>query len=115
MLGGAATDGARWLLVARTDDRPGVLAALAGVFSTRGVNVDSVVAVRGAGPGPPGTVLAVFRATQRRAVLLQRTVGRLDAVESADLQAHDGSALAVALAGVREAVAATGPPAGRGA
>ena len=97
----------RWVLLARTDDRPGALADLTGVFSTRGVNVDAVVAVRGAGDGQHGPVLAVFRSAERRARLLHRTVARLDAVRSTELRLHDGTPLAAALENLRQTVATT--------
>ena len=80
----------RWVLRVRSDDRPGVLAALAAVFASRGVNVDGVVALRGAHAGPPGTLGWVFSATRRRAEQLARTAERLDAVASVELAPADG-------------------------
>ena len=92
------------MLVAATDDRPGVVAALTGVFSTRGVNVDTVVAVRGSLDGAPGTVVAAFRASERRARLLQRVVGRLDAVDATELGPHEGAPLARVLVDLQRSV-----------
>ena len=106
-MSGAVPDGGvedlprRWRLLTRTDDRPGVLVALAGVFSTRGVNVDGVVALRGGQAGPAGTMTWVFTATARRAALLTRTVGRLDAVAEVRLDEVRGTT-AQALRGALE-------------
>lgn len=57
-------------------DQVGIVAKLTGVFSTRGVAVDSV-STQEHGSGRLGTVAVAFRAGERRARSLVRTVERL--------------------------------------
>lgn len=76
-----------WVAVVRTLDRTGVVTQLAGVFSTRGVNVDSIAT------GLTGTGVAditlTFRASPRRCQLLVRTVERLATVREVLVRAED--------------------------
>ena len=71
-------DDTRWVGYVRADHRTGSIAALAGVFATRGVNVDSMAT--GDVHDDAGLVVVTFRAGERRARLLARTVERLPQV-----------------------------------
>ncbi|QGQ17994.1 ACT domain-containing protein [Cellulomonas sp. JZ18] len=73
-------DDTRWVGWVRTEHRTGSISALAGVFSTRGVNVDSMAT--GDVHDDAGLVVVTFRAGERRARLLTRTVERLPQVRS---------------------------------
>ncbi|GIG30415.1 hypothetical protein [Cellulomonas marina] len=82
----AAEDEERWVAYVRADHRTGTVAALAGVFATRGVNFDSLAGSPGSrvpaadGTVEPGLVVVTFWATPRRQRLLTRSVERLAAV-----------------------------------
>lgn len=71
-------DDARWVAFVRADDHTGTIAALAGVFATRGVSFDSLATgdVRDA----LGLVVVTFRTGERRQRLLVRAVERLPQV-----------------------------------
>lgn len=86
----------RWALVARTVDRPGAITAITGVFSSRGVNFDSIA---GSAPAPSvGVVIALYRTSERRNSQLVRTVGRLEVVDSVSVRpAEDPSVRAVGI------------------
>lgn len=68
----------RWVAHLAGDDRTGTLAALVGVFASRGVSFDSLHT--GAADDGVGEITVTFTATERRQRLLVRTVGRLQAV-----------------------------------
>jgi hypothetical protein len=70
----------RWALIARTAHRSGAITAIAGVFSSRGVNFDSLVA--SALTPETAVVIGLYQASQRHSAQLVRTVGRLDVVDS---------------------------------
>ncbi len=72
------TDDARWVAFVRADDHTGTIAALAGVFATRGVSFDSLATadVRDA----TGLVIVTFRTGERRQHVLMRAVERLPMV-----------------------------------
>ena len=73
-------DGTRWVGWVRAEHRTGAIFALAGVFATRGVNVDSMAT--GDVHDDAGLVVVTFRAGERRARLLTRTLERLPQVRS---------------------------------
>lgn len=73
-------DDVRWVGYVRADHRTGSVAALAAVFATRGVNVDSMAT--GDVHDDAGLIVVTFRAGDRRARLLARTVERLPQVRS---------------------------------
>jgi hypothetical protein len=97
----------RWALVAHTADRPGAITAITGVFSSRGVNFDSIA---GSAPTPnQATVIGLYRTSERRSAQLVRTVGRLEVVDSVSVRpAEDPSVRAV---GIMEVPAGTLVPA----
>jgi hypothetical protein len=68
-------DDERWVAFVRADHRTGTIAALAGVFATRGVNFDSLAT--GEGDGEHGLVVVTFRTSERRQRMLVRSVERL--------------------------------------
>jgi acetolactate synthase small subunit len=70
----------RWVAFVRADHRTGTIAALAGVFATRGVNFESLAT--GDVEGDDGLVVVTFRTSERRQRVLVRSVERLDAVRS---------------------------------
>ncbi|MBD7918665.1 hypothetical protein H9657_10310 [Cellulomonas sp. Sa3CUA2] len=82
-----ADDDTRWVGWFRTEHRTGAISALAGVFSTRGVNVDSLAT--GDVQGDDGVVVMTFRAGERRARLLARTVERLPHVRAVRVRPVD--------------------------
>lgn len=76
-----------WVAVVRTADRSGTVTQLAGVFSTRGVNVDSIAT------GVPGVgtadITLTFRASERRCRQLVRSVERLAPVREVVVRSED--------------------------
>lgn len=74
----ADPDDERWVAYVRADHRTGTIAALAGVFATRGVNFESLAT--GDVDGDAGLVLVTFCAGHRRQRVLARAVGRLPMV-----------------------------------
>lgn len=75
---GLDPDDERWVAYVRADHRTGTIAALAGVFATRGVNFESLAT--GDVHGDVGLVVVSFYAGQRRQRILARAVGRLPMV-----------------------------------
>lgn len=71
-------DDARWVAFVRADDTTGTIAALAGVFASRGVSIASLAT--GHEAGASGLVVVTFRTGERRQRLLVRTVERLPMV-----------------------------------
>lgn len=93
--GGAPPPGERgWLMVVHTQDRPGALSALSAVFSSRGVNFDSLAT--GAVDGSVGSIALSFRTTARRARLLDRAVERLATVRAVTTRHDDDPAVLAA-------------------
>ncbi|MBO3101070.1 hypothetical protein [Cellulomonas fengjieae] len=80
----AADDDDRWVAFVRADHRTGTIAALAGVFATRGMNFDSL-ATRDV-DGEHGLVIVTFRANERQQRMLVRSVERLAAVRSVQVR-----------------------------
>ena len=80
-------DEVRWVLYVRADHRTGTIAALAGVFATRGVNFDSLAT--GEAAGGTGLVTVTFRANDRRQRMLVRSVERLAVVHSVRVRRAD--------------------------
>lgn len=74
----------RWVAFVRGADRSGTLSALAGVFSTRGVNFESLMT--GGVDGGMGLIVVEFAASERRQRLLIRTVERLSVVRSVQVR-----------------------------
>ncbi len=102
-------DDTRWVGYVRADHRTGSIAALAGVFATRGVNVDSMAT--GDVHDDAGLVVVTFRAGERRARLLARTVERLPQVRSVLLRlADDERVRAAAVVRLPPGVAFQPPP-----
>lgn len=102
-------DDTRWVGWVRADHRTGSISALAGVFSTRGVNVDSLAT--GDVHDDAGLVVVTFRASGRRARLLARTLDRLPQVRSVQVRrADDLGVRAAAVVHVPRGVAFTPPP-----
>lgn len=105
----ATDDDTRWVGWVRAEHRTGSISALAGVFSTRGVNVDSMST--GDLRDDAGLVVVTFRAGERRARLLARTLERLPQVRSVQVRrADDLGVRAAAVVHVRPGVAFTPPP-----
>lgn len=86
----------RWALVAHTADRPGAITAITGVFSSRGVNFDSIA---GSAPTPnQATIIGLYQTSERRSAQLVRTVGRLEMVNAVSVRpAEDPSVRAVGI------------------
>jgi acetolactate synthase small subunit len=68
----------RWVFVMKVQDAPGALTAIATVFSSRGVSLETIlgngVAV---GEDGGGRIVLSFRATEKKKETLMRTVARL--------------------------------------
>jgi hypothetical protein len=89
----APTDRA-WVAFVEGADATGTMAALAGVFSTRGVSFGSLST--GVAADGVGLIVITFAASERRQRLLMRTVRRLAAVRSAEVRATDDPAVRAA-------------------
>lgn len=73
--------GERWVFVIKVHDKPGALTAIASVFSSRGVSVDTTLGSSAAGLlEAPSTIVLSFRATERKKETLLRTLARLQQV-----------------------------------
>jgi hypothetical protein len=94
------TDDIRWVGFVRADDRTGTVAALAGVFATRGGSIDSLAT--GDVHGSDGLVVVTFRAGERRRRVLTRTMERLPHVRGLVVRRADDL-------GVRAAAVVTAP------
>lgn len=108
---GATTTGddTRWVGWVRAEHRAGSISALAGVFSTRGVSLDSLAT--GDLHDDAGLVVVLFRAGERRARLLARTLGRLPQVRSVLVRrADDPRVRAAAVVHVPRGVVVEPPP-----
>ncbi|WP_062463160.1 hypothetical protein [Demequina soli] len=90
----------RWFAFTQVEDRSGASAAIAGVFSERGVSFGSISTLDV--HGGIGTMCVEFAASERLAQVLVRTLARLAVVRAVDLvRADDARVRAVAvLAGV---------------
>jgi len=80
-------DEIRWVLYVHAAHRTGTMAALAGVFATRGVNVDSLAT--GFTAERSGLVVVLFHASIRRQQMLTRSVERLTVVDSVSVRRAD--------------------------
>jgi acetolactate synthase small subunit len=90
----------RWVFVVRALDKPGTLTATAAVFSNRGVSLEGVLA---SGIAPTtvenGRIILIFRATEEKQALLQRTLERLSIIFQVDVYTYDDERLrAIAVA-----------------
>lgn len=81
------SDDARWVAFVRADDHTGTLAALAGVFATRGVSFDSLSTCEV--PDDTGLVNVTFRTGERRQRMLARIVERLPMVRGVVVRRAD--------------------------
>ena len=74
-----------WIVVITTNDRPGDTAAIASVFSGRGIQIDSFIGF-GSTPGDKGRsqgrILITFSAFAERCQALCRILASLEAVDS---------------------------------
>lgn len=84
----------RWVAFVTGADRAGTLTALTNVFSTRGVNFESLSA--GSVEGDAGLIVVTFLASERRRRLLIRTVERLAVVRSVEVYAAEDTAVRAA-------------------
>ena len=80
----SADDDDRWVVFVRADHRTGTIAALAGVFATRGMNFDSLAT--GILDGEHGFVIVTFRANDRQQRMLVRSVERLAPVRAVSVR-----------------------------
>ncbi|MEJ5250537.1 MAG: hypothetical protein HPY54_17100 [Chthonomonadetes bacterium] len=71
----------RWVFVIKVQDKPGALTAIASVFSSRGVSVDTTLGSSANTSAELGsTIVLSFRATERKKETLFRTLQRLHQV-----------------------------------
>ncbi len=84
----------RWVFVIKAQDQPGALTAAAGVFSNRGVSLETIL-----GSGMNSTSIGVgrfvlsFQATERKKDMLLRVVERLSTVIQVDCYPYSSSVL----------------------
>lgn len=98
-----ATPDTRWVAFVRGEDRTGTLTALASVFSSRGVNFESIAT--GDLHAASGLIVIVFTTSDRIQRLLARTVERLAAIQSVSVhQANDPNVRAVGVVRAPESV-----------
>lgn len=103
------SDEVRWILYVRADHRTGTIAALAGVFATRGMNFDALAT--GESAEGTGLVTVTFVANERRQQLLARSVERLAVVHSVLVRrADDLGVRAAAVLQLPPGVAFVPPP-----
>ena len=74
-------------------DTPGVMSAVAAVFSGRGVSMESILTFRGWQESDEPQVLVTVRANERRRHMLHRVLERLQVVTSVKLLGADDSSL----------------------
>lgn len=77
----------RWVFAIKAQDKPGALTATAGVFSNRGISLETTLCsgmTLASRDRDGGRIVLSFRATQRRKDMLLRTVERLSAVLQVD-------------------------------
>ena len=89
-------DDERWVVFVRAADTTGTIAAVAGVFASRGVSIGALAT--GHEEGAPGLVVVTFRTGERRQRLLTRTLERLPMVDGVVVRRADD--LGVRAAGV---------------
>jgi acetolactate synthase small subunit len=71
----------RWVFVIKVQDKPGALTAIASVFSSRGVSLQTTLGSSATStPDAPSTIVLSFRATERKKDTLLRTLSRLQQV-----------------------------------
>lgn len=71
----------RWVFVIKVHDKPGTLTAIASVFSSRGVSVETTMGSSATAlVDTSSTIVLSFRATERKKENLLRTVARLQQV-----------------------------------
>ena len=84
----------RWVFVVKVLDRPGTLAAISAVFSSRGISLDSTLGSSTAGSAEQGVnILFSFRAGERKKEMLRRTLSRLASVLQVKSRAYDAQEL----------------------
>lgn len=79
-----------WLFLIRTEDRPGAAAAIAMVFSGRGIQIESFIGYGDPACSPDrreGMIAITFHAFRPRMEVVRRVLARLEAVRSVDC--HD--------------------------
>lgn len=79
-----------WLFLIRTEDRPGAAAAIAMVFSGRGIQIESFIGYGDPACAPDrreGMIAITFHAFRSRMEMVRRVLARLEAVRCVDC--HD--------------------------
>ncbi|MGO1317432.1 MAG: ACT domain-containing protein [Cellulomonadaceae bacterium] len=104
-----STPDVRWVAFVRGADRTGTLTAITGVFSSRGVNFESLAT--GDVGGGTGLMIIVFTASERLQRLLARTLARLTAVHSVAVRRADDPTVRAAGVVHMPAGASFAPPA----
>ncbi len=74
----------QWVFEVRGSDRPGALAAIATAFSSRGISIDSVIAVSTAGERSrrDHNIVLGVRCTEARRDEMKRVLARMPCVET---------------------------------
>ncbi|NEQ21951.1 MAG: hypothetical protein F6K28_22675 [Microcoleus sp. SIO2G3] len=84
----------RWVFVIKAQDKPGALTAAAGVFSNRGVSLETILGsgITSAG-ADGGRIVLSFRATEYKKDMLLRVLARLSAVQQVNCYAYSSAEL----------------------
>lgn len=84
-----------WVFVIKVQDKPGALTAIASVFSSRGVSLDTTLG----SSANTSTIVLSFRATERKKETLFRTLQRLHQVQEVQAYPYNARELrAIAIA-----------------
>lgn len=83
----------RWVFVIKAQDQPGVLTAAAGVFSNRGVSLETILGSGMNSTSAEGRFVLSFRAAERKKDMLLRVVERLSTVIQVDCYPYSSSVL----------------------
>lgn len=84
---------ARWVFVVKAKDQPGALTAASGVFSNRGVSLETISGSGGSLTRTASRITLSFRATERKKTMLLRALERLSAVLQVECYAYESPKL----------------------
>jgi acetolactate synthase small subunit len=83
----------RWVFVIKAQDKPGAVTAAAGVFSNRGVSLETILGSGMTLTGVDSRIVLSFRAMERKKDMLMRALERLSAVLQVDCYAYSSPEL----------------------
>lgn len=83
----------RWVFAIKAQDKPGALTAAAGVFSNRGVSLETILGSGISLTGTSSRIVLSFRATERKKNMLLRAMERLAAVLQVECYTYESPEL----------------------